>query len=60
MMQQSHMTVRRHSQIDIVSICCSHRIFGKASFEAAIRGRAENVGARRPDMYDCCTIPREG
>lgn len=34
-----------HSEINVLLISCSLRIFGKASFESAIHGRAKNVVA---------------
>lgn len=44
-------------KIDLVSIFRSRRIFGKTSFEAAIRGRAENVGAPSVGMRPSGVMP---
>jgi hypothetical protein len=48
-----------HSEIDIVSISGSRRIFGKASFESAIHGRAKNVGASARSTGKAQQIMRE-
>jgi hypothetical protein len=45
MRKKRNMPAVDHSEIDLLSISCSLRIFGKASFEAAVHGRAKNVGA---------------